>query len=118
MYIFFFFKKKSRKIHSIGFLFKSLAGSYVQVRIKAMLNIDIYRKTLRRMDTVTSADNNENDEDKKDDDNDDKKDKDKKDEEKEDVSSNTGTIVNLMSTDSNRISQFSTWWFSIIAGKN
>ncbi|CAO3626391.1 unnamed protein product [Cunninghamella blakesleeana] len=88
------------------------SGSYVQVRIKAMLNIDIYRKTLRRMDTVSNSENDESD-DKKDDD--DKKDEDKKEEEKEDVSSNTGTIVNLMSTDSNRISEFSTWWFSVIA---
>lgn len=45
---------------------------------------------------------------------DDKKDK-KDGDEKEDVSSSTGTIVNLMSTDSNRISEFSTWWFSVLA---
>lgn len=85
----------------------------MQVRIKAMLNIEIYRKTLRRRDLAVATpeleDESEESKNKKDDD--DKK----KEEEKEDVSSSTGTIVNLMSTDSNRISEFSTWWFSIIA---
>jgi ABC-type multidrug transport system fused ATPase/permease subunit len=78
-----------------------------------MLNIEIYRKTLRRRDLAVEAPriDDEEEKDKKSADIDDKK----KEEEKEDVSSSTGTIVNLMSTDSNRISEFSVWWFSIIA---
>jgi ABC-type multidrug transport system fused ATPase/permease subunit len=78
-----------------------------------MLNIEIYRKTLRRRDlAVDSPKIDDAEEDKKSDSKDSKKDKS---EEKEDVSSTTGTIVNLMSTDSNRISEFSVWWFSILA---
>lgn len=81
-----------------------------------MLNIEIYRKTLRRRDLAVESPKLDDEEDadkKKDDDGA----SDKKDEsdEKEDVSSSTGTIVNLMSTDSNRISEFSVWWFSILA---
>lgn len=68
-----------------------------------MLNIEIYRKTLRRMDTAVTAGGQQKDGDDKEDSSND-----------EDVSS-TGQIVNLMSTDSNRISEFSTWWFTIIA---
>ncbi|KAI8084874.1 P-loop containing nucleoside triphosphate hydrolase protein [Halteromyces radiatus] len=96
------------------------AGSSVQVRVKAMLNIEIYRKTLRRMDMAVSSGNKEKDgkQDKNDDNgknDDNKKKEDDGGEEEEDVSSSTGTIVNLMSTDSNRISEFSTWWFSVLA---
>ncbi|ORZ17379.1 P-loop containing nucleoside triphosphate hydrolase protein [Absidia repens] len=95
------------------------AASSVQVRIKAMLNIEIYRKTLRRMDMAVASgiqDSEAEDDEgsKKTKNEDDNKDK-KGDDEKEDVSSSTGTIVNLMSTDSNRISEFSTWWFSVLA---
>lgn len=81
-----------------------------------MLNIEIYRKTLRRRDlAVESPKLDDEDENKKK--SDDAEEDDKKDEpkEKEDVSSSTGTIVNLMSTDSNRISEFSVWWFSVLA---
>ncbi|KAL0086848.1 P-loop containing nucleoside triphosphate hydrolase protein [Phycomyces blakesleeanus] len=89
------------------------SSSYLQIRIRAMLNIEIYRKTLRRIDqAVVSGDK------KKDQDPETNKDKDKKDDDEkdvEDVSSNTGTIVNLMSTDSNRVSEFSIWWCSIFA---
>ncbi|ORY91324.1 P-loop containing nucleoside triphosphate hydrolase protein [Syncephalastrum racemosum] len=84
------------------------AASNVQVRIKAMLNIEIYRKTLRRLDmAVISGDRDKESTDGKDNEKD-------EDEESEDVTS-TGQVVNLMSTDSNRISEFSTWWFSVIA---
>ena len=78
-----------------------------------MLNIEIYRKTLRRRDqAVTSGDGKDNEDDTKSK----KGDGEKKDDndEDEDVSS-TGQIVNLMSTDSNRISEFSTWWFTVFA---
>ncbi|KAI8640841.1 P-loop containing nucleoside triphosphate hydrolase protein [Parasitella parasitica] len=95
------------------------ASSSVQVRVKAMLNIEIYRKTLRRRDLAVESPKLEDNEDEDDDDSKKKDDEEtsQKDEskEKEDVSSSTGTIVNLMSTDSNRISEFSVWWFSILA---
>ena len=78
-----------------------------------MLNIEIYRKTLRRKDQVVASvvGNADEDDAKSKDDNGEKK---KNDDEKEDVSS-TGQIINLMSTDSNRISEFSTWWFAAFA---
>ncbi|KAG0164899.1 hypothetical protein DFQ28_008804 [Apophysomyces sp. BC1034] len=86
------------------------AASSLQVRVKAMLNVEIYRKTLRRRDTSsTNAEDDKADEADKD-----TKEEEGKDEKKEDVSSSTGTIVNLMSTDSNRISEFSTWWFVLL----
>ncbi|CEP08484.1 hypothetical protein [Parasitella parasitica] len=95
------------------------ASSSVQVRVKAMLNIEIYRKTLRRRDLAVDSpklDDDDDDDKKKDsDDNDNESNKKDESKEKEDVSSSTGTIVNLMSTDSNRISEFSVWWFSILA---
>ncbi|KAG2206947.1 hypothetical protein INT47_008416 [Mucor saturninus] len=87
------------------------ASSSVQVRVKAMLNIEIYRKTLRRRDLAVEApkiddeekDGQETESTKKDD------------PKKGDTASSTGTIVNLMSTDSNRISEFSVWWFSVLS---
>ncbi|KAI8387430.1 P-loop containing nucleoside triphosphate hydrolase protein [Blakeslea trispora] len=86
------------------------ASSSVQVRVKAMLNIEIYRKTLRRRDLAVATPQLDDEENKDNDSHeDDKANK------NEDISSSTGTIVNLMSTDSNRISQFSTWWFSILS---
>lgn len=93
-------------------IFYFLASSSLQVRIKAMLNIEIYRKTLRRRDLSIASptiEDEDGDEDK------DKEEDKKGDDEKGDSTSTTGTIVNLMSTDSNRISEFSTWWFSVIA---
>ncbi|KAG2237662.1 P-loop containing nucleoside triphosphate hydrolase protein [Thamnidium elegans] len=89
------------------------ASSSVQVRVKAMLNIEIYRKTLRRRDLAVEAPKIDDEKDKKDDSNSTTEGSEKK--EKGDTNSSTGTIVNLMSTDSNRISEFSVWWFSIIA---
>ncbi|KAF1805468.1 P-loop containing nucleoside triphosphate hydrolase protein [Mucor lusitanicus] len=93
------------------------ASSSLQVRVKAMLNIEIYRKTLRRRDLAVESPklDDEEDADKKKDDDEASSDKKDESDEKEDVSSSTGTIVNLMSTDSNRISEFSVWWFSILA---
>lgn len=72
-----------------------------------MLNIEIYRKTLRRRDLNVEAPTIEYEED-----GDDADDKDKKEDskEKDESSTSTGTVVNLMSTDSNRIAEFSTWW--------
>jgi len=77
-----------------------------------MLNIEIYRKTLRRRDLAVESpklDEEEADKKKADDEESDKKDES---DEKEDVSSSTGTIVNLMSTDATRIAEFSQWWFA------
>lgn len=88
----------------------SIAASVVQVRIKSMLSIEIYRKTLRRRDLAIDAPKIEDEEDS--DDKKDKKDDDK--EKKEDISSSIGTIVNLMSTDTNRISEFATWWWAVL----
>ncbi|OAD04591.1 hypothetical protein MUCCIDRAFT_139587 [Mucor lusitanicus CBS 277.49] len=72
------------------------AQSSVQIRIRSMLNIELYRKTLRRRDTsissggkkkpLTAAVDEAN------------------------VSSATGLIVNLMSTDAARIADFATQW--------
>ncbi|CAO3698324.1 unnamed protein product [Rhizopus stolonifer] len=70
------------------------ASSNVQVRIRAMLNIEIYNKTLRRRDLSVDTK--------------------AEDDKKEDVGSSTGTIVNLMSTDSNRVSEFATWWWTVL----
>lgn len=69
-----------------------------------MLNMEIYRKTLRRMDTTVISGGNSKKE---------QVEKDGEIEEK-DVSSMTGMIVNLMSTDSSRISDFASWWFVMI----
>ncbi|KAF1804752.1 hypothetical protein V8B55DRAFT_1497484 [Mucor lusitanicus] len=91
-------------------------SSSLRVKVKSMLNIELYRKTLRRMGTADMH-------------------RDAKDEEEDEVPKtaaaeaaakknnaaaeegqiNTiGTIVNLMSTDSQRISDFTTSWFVII----
>ncbi|KAI8979516.1 hypothetical protein BDF20DRAFT_906115 [Mycotypha africana] len=88
------------------------ASSCVEVPIRAMLNIEIYRKTLRRRDLAVESPKVEEDG------KDDKKNENKEEQSvqnKDDVSSTTGTIVNLMSTDSKRVSEFSVWWFSLIA---
>ncbi|KAI7904063.1 P-loop containing nucleoside triphosphate hydrolase protein [Cokeromyces recurvatus] len=89
------------------------ASSSVQVRIKAMLNIEIYRKTLRRRDLAVASPKFDDDENMKN--NEDNKENSSEVKPKEDASSSTGMIVNLMSTDSNRISEFSVWWFSVIS---
>ncbi|KAG1381714.1 hypothetical protein G6F61_002924 [Rhizopus arrhizus] len=86
------------------------ASSNVQVRVKAMLNIEIYGKTLRRRDLAIATPKIEEEESK----DDAKKEEDKGEKTKEDVSSSTGTIVNLMSTDSNRVSEFATWWWTVL----
>lgn len=71
-----------------------------------MLNIEIYRKTLRRMDTLVLSGGCKDAKKNADDD--------KKNTKEEDVSSTTGMVVNLMSTDSSRISDFASWWFVLI----
>ncbi|KAI8065795.1 P-loop containing nucleoside triphosphate hydrolase protein [Gongronella butleri] len=85
-----------------------IANCIMLIRVRAMLHLEIYRKTMYRMDAsvVTSDITDESDEDKKEDKQEDKKDHD-------DASAGTGTIVNLMSTDSQRITDFCTSWFSV-----
>lgn len=69
-----------------------------------MLNVEVYRKSLRRRDlSVASAE--KTDEESKDDD---------KKHEEEPLTS-TGAIVNLMGTDAGRVSDFSAIWFAIIS---
>lgn len=75
-----------------------------------MLNIEIYRKTLRRRDL--SIESPKLDEEVVNEGGDNGKGDTKK--EKDDSSSSTGTIVNLMSTDANRITEFATWWVSAV----
>ncbi|CEP08191.1 hypothetical protein [Parasitella parasitica] len=89
-------------------------SSSLRVKVKSMLNIELYRKTLRRMGTADMH-------------------RDLKDQDDEQVpktaaaaaankndvpdeghTKTIGTIVNLMSTDSQRISDFTTSWFVII----
>jgi ABC-type multidrug transport system fused ATPase/permease subunit len=66
-----------------------------------MLNVEVYRKALRRRDvSVAVAEKTEDDDDKKG---------------KDSSSSSTGAIVNLMGTDASRIADFSSIWLSVIA---
>ncbi|KAG2202200.1 hypothetical protein INT47_002119 [Mucor saturninus] len=81
------------------------AQSSTQMRTKSMLNMEIYRKTLRRMDTVVLSGGGANRDEKKDA---------EKNKDEEDSTSSTGMVVNLMSTDSSRISDFASWWFVLI----
>ncbi|GAA5817685.1 hypothetical protein MFLAVUS_011236 [Mucor flavus] len=78
-----------------------LSSSSLRVRVKSMLNIELYRKTLRRMDVPDMAKDTSSIQDKNI-------------EVEESGSSSIGTIVNLMSTDSQRISDFTTNWFTLI----
>ncbi|CAO3650125.1 unnamed protein product [Cunninghamella blakesleeana] len=83
-----------------------LSNSDNLTRIKAMLNLEIYRKSLLRIDTNSNFENNKKGQDKKDDNKIKKK--------KGSHCSSTGAVVNLMGTDSNRIAQFTNWWFQLI----
>ncbi|GAN05680.1 ABC bile acid transporter, the ATP-binding cassette [Mucor ambiguus] len=84
------------------------AQSSVQIRIRSMLNIELYRKTLRRMDTSISSGKKRASA------------ADKKEEggtaaiDESNVSSATGLIVNLMSTDAARIADFATQWNTLV----
>lgn len=75
-----------------------------------MLNIELYRKTLRRMGTldINHSSKQEEEENKM-------KPSNKTETNDDSLANNSiGTIVNLMSTDSQRISDFTTSWFVII----
>ncbi|KAI8065794.1 P-loop containing nucleoside triphosphate hydrolase protein [Gongronella butleri] len=81
----------------------------MHVHVKAMVNLEIYRKTLRRF-VASSASKGDDDGDEDDDEDDDD------DATPVDYScASTGTIVNLMSTDSSRISELSHQWFAVWA---
>lgn len=81
----------------------------LQVVIKAQLNSEIYSKSLKRYDsTITSIDDDDDEE------NDENSGKDNEDSDDEDQNSTVGKITNLMAVDSNRISEFATWWSSIV----
>lgn len=65
-----------------------------------MLNVEVYRKSLRRRDLpAAAAEKTESSEDEK----------------EEGTTSSTGAIVNLMGTDASRISDFSALWFALIS---
>ncbi|KAI8388117.1 P-loop containing nucleoside triphosphate hydrolase protein [Radiomyces spectabilis] len=85
------------------------SSSNVLVRSRAMLNIEIYHKTLRRLNTAfqSSEDDKEDDQKKKETDDD----QNNKEADTNEDNASTGTIVNLMSTDSSRVSEYATWWF-------
>lgn len=67
-----------------------------------MLNVEVYRKSLRRRDlSVSTTDGNIAGEEEADD--------------EEGFSSSSGAVVNLMGTDASRISDFSALWISCIS---
>ncbi|OZJ06265.1 hypothetical protein BZG36_00792 [Bifiguratus adelaidae] len=106
------------------------SSSAMQIHVLTSLNMEIYAKTLKRRDVygdvktddkkaegkkdaienreangeVSSVDSANKDNDKKE----------KDEDETADVTANTGTIVNLMSTDANRVSEYATWWFVLV----
>ncbi|GAN04018.1 multidrug resistance-associated ABC transporter [Mucor ambiguus] len=81
------------------------ASCAVQAKVRSMLHVEIYRKSLRRRDLSVA----------------DVKDKDSsatetKENEKEDAAaSSAGAIVNLMGTDASRIAEFCALWFVILS---
>lgn len=90
-------------------IFIYVASSSVQCRVKTMLTTELYRKSLRRRDlsaataspsSDTMDQENDSDEDKK---------------KEEDAAFTTGAIVNLMGTDTSRISEFATVWFALVS---
>ncbi|GBC03173.1 hypothetical protein RclHR1_00500021 [Rhizophagus clarus] len=87
------------------------SSSVLQIVVKAQLNSEIYSKSLKRYDSsFTSMHGDDDDDDERKDEN---SGKDNDDADDEDIST-IGKITNLMAVDSNRISDFATWWNSII----
>ncbi|KAI8638609.1 P-loop containing nucleoside triphosphate hydrolase protein [Parasitella parasitica] len=82
------------------------AQSSVQIRIKSMLNIELYRKTLRRVDTSIISGNKKTIEPKSRGNN--------ATIEEDNISSAAGLIVNLMSTDAARIADFASQWSALV----
>lgn len=76
-----------------------LASCSLQTRVRTMLNVEVYRKSLRRRDlSVASAENSKESPNSE-----------------EDSLTSTGAIVNLMGTDAGRVSDFAAVWFAIIS---
>ena len=78
-----------------------LASCVLQARVRTMLNVEIYRKSLRRRDLSVASKSEEVEDEEKEDD--------------ELKASTTGAIINLMGTDSSRITDFSALWWSVIS---
>lgn len=82
-----------------------IATCVVQSKVRTMLHVEIYRKSLRRRDlSVASSKEDKQDEKNK-----------EHEQEDDDSSASTGAIVNLMGTDASRIADFSALWFVIIS---
>ncbi|KAL0136787.1 P-loop containing nucleoside triphosphate hydrolase protein [Mucor lusitanicus] len=82
------------------------ASCAVQAKVRSMLHVEIYRKSLRRRDlSVADAKDKDKDTEAKED----------KEEEEDAAAASTGAIVNLMGTDASRIADFSAMWFVIIS---
>lgn len=70
-----------------------------------MLNVEIYRKSLRRRDLSVASKEKESE----------GEDSSEKDEDEEGPASSTGAIVNLMSTDTSRITDYAALWFAVVS---
>ncbi|CAO3630134.1 unnamed protein product [Mucor hiemalis] len=82
------------------------ASVVLQSRVRTMLNVEIYRKSLRRRDLSVASKEKENEE---------GKDSSEGDEDEESSSSSTGAIVNLMGTDTSRITDYAALWFAVVS---
>ncbi|ORX49051.1 hypothetical protein DM01DRAFT_1309068 [Hesseltinella vesiculosa] len=78
----------------------------MKVRVKGMLNMEIYQKTMHRMDMHIVASSIKDTEDQEDTDDDDDTDEDQ---------AKAGSIINLLGTDTDNISEFCNEWFNIFA---
>ncbi|KAK4511114.1 uncharacterized protein ATC70_012325 [Mucor velutinosus] len=83
------------------------ASCAVQAKVRSMLHVEIYRKSLRRRDLSMADAKGKN--------SDAAETKGKEEEEEEGAAASTGAIVNLMGTDAGRIVDFSALWFVIIS---
>ncbi|KAI7896256.1 P-loop containing nucleoside triphosphate hydrolase protein [Mucor mucedo] len=81
------------------------ASCSLQTRVRTMLNVEVYQKSLRRRDLSVASSEKADDKESKD--------TDKK--EDEDSLASTGAIINLMGTDASRIADFAAVWFAIIS---
>ncbi|KAG2235405.1 hypothetical protein INT48_005755 [Thamnidium elegans] len=76
------------------------ASCVLQPRVRTMLNVEVYRKSLRRRDLSVSTTEGNQDGEKED---------------EEGSTSSSGAVVNLMGTDASRISDFSALWSACIS---
>ncbi|EIW78632.1 multidrug resistance-associated ABC transporter [Coniophora puteana RWD-64-598 SS2] len=112
-------------VHMLAAQFFSLATAVIAIRIKAQLNTILFEKTLVRKDIVSSAGSSDSKEDSKDakgkKDSKDSKDKKAKknkdkdgDEDEEAEFSSKAQVMTLMTTDVDRVSEFSFFVFSLV----